>query len=259
MPEPLTLNSAVLGSDEEDDDYVLDEQDSDSDGEVKRETKKQRVEEPTPAPVNPVANETTRNALWESFLESTATSASGSGQVTPALEPKTITIERRHRFAGEDVIEKVQVPEDSAEAVNWRKRQPSAVTSEQTSIATGSSPPAAPVSNATSATTQSPRPASTEPTKEASAPASVKPKTAGKPRKSLSSLAAATKPKKLTTLEKSRLDWQSHLATVSPDERDELERNKQAGGTGYLEKVDFLTRVGERRETVFEDSKRKRR
>ncbi|KAG9076535.1 hypothetical protein FRC06_009454 [Ceratobasidium sp. 370] len=259
MPEPLTLNSVILSSDEEDEDYVPDEQASDSDAEAKRESKKQRVEEPTPAPVNPVANETTRNALWESFLESTTASASGSGHISPASEPKTLTIERRYRFAGEDVIERVQVAEDSAEAINWKKRQSSIATPEQTSVEAGPSPPAAPVSNATSTTTQSSRASPTDPTKGTPAPTSAKPKVAAKPRKSLSSMAAATKPKKLTTLEKSRLDWQSHLATVTPDERDELERNKQAGGTGYLEKVDFLARVGERRETAFEDSKRKRR
>ncbi|KAG8737286.1 hypothetical protein FRC10_008376 [Ceratobasidium sp. 414] len=259
MPESVTLNSATLSSDEEDEDYVPNGQDSDSDAETKREHKKQRVEETTPAPADPVANETTRNTLWESFLDSTTTSASGSGHITPASEPKTITIERRHRFAGEDVIEKVQVAEDSAEAANWKKRQPSTITSEQTPVATGPPPSTAPASNATSTTTQSPRASSTDPIQEMPTPTSAKPKAVAKPRRSLSSMAAAAKPKKLTTLEKSKLDWQSHLATVTPDERDELERNKQAGGTGYLEKVDFLTRVGERRESVFEDSKRKRR
>jgi len=153
----------------------------------------------------------------------------------------------------------VEVAEDSAEAVNWKKRQPSITTFEQTSVATGPSPPAAPVSNATGTTAQSSRPSSTDLIKEESVPLSAKSKAAAKPRKSLSSMAAAAKPKKLTTLEKSKLDWQSHLATVTPDERDELERNNQAGGTGYLEKVDFLARVGKRRESVFEDSKRKRR
>ncbi|KAL5637860.1 hypothetical protein ACGC1H_002210 [Rhizoctonia solani] len=87
----------------------------------------------------------------------------------------------------------------------------------------------------------------------------TKPKPPPKSRKSLSSLAAAGKPKKLTTLDKSRLDWQSHLVSSTQEERDDLERNRKAGGAGYLEKVDFLARVGERRDNVFEDSKRKRR
>ncbi|KAG9124614.1 hypothetical protein FRC07_010943 [Ceratobasidium sp. 392] len=254
MPEPQTLNSAILSSDEEDEDYAPDERDSDSDEEAGRGNKKQRIKEPTPTPVNPVADNTTRNVLWESFLEST-TSTPGSGQATPLSEPKMITVERRHRFAGEDVIEKVQVAEDSAEATEWKKKQTSTTVAEQTSVAAEASPPIAPVS---STATRSPRPSFAESTKGTPLSAPVKPKAVPKPRKSLSSLAAATKPKKLTTLEKSKLDWQAHLATATPDERDELERNRQAGGAGYLEKVDFLTRVGERRENVFEDSKRKR-
>ena len=67
------------------------------------------------------------------------------------------------------------------------------------------------------------------------------------------------KPKKLTTLEKSAMDWRAHVDAESVDiggggvggsMRDELEANRRAGG--YLEKVDFLDRVGARREEIFE-------
>ncbi|KAG8724321.1 hypothetical protein FRC12_024335 [Ceratobasidium sp. 428] len=259
MPEPATLNSAVLSSDEEDEDYIPPEQDSDSDGETERENKKQRVKEPTPTPVNPVVSDATRNALWESFLESTAASTPGSKHTTPLSEPKTVTIEKRHRFAGEDVIEKIQVVEDSAEATEWKRRQLPTAVSEETSVAAGPSPSIAPTPSAPNITNPSSRPSSADSMKDTSTPTTTKPKPTAKPRKSLSSMAATTKPKKLTTLEKSKLDWQSHLATVTSNERDELERNRQSGGTGYLEKVDFLARVGERRENAFEDSKRKRR
>ncbi|QRV82100.1 bucentaur or craniofacial development protein [Ceratobasidium sp. AG-Ba] len=258
MPEPLTLNSALLDSDDEDEDYVPDEHESDSDEDTKRESKKQRVEEPESAPVNPVMDDTARNSLWESFLESATTSASVSSQVTPAPEPKKIVIERRHRFAGEDVTEKVQVAEDSAKALEWKKKETSS-TPAQTSSPIKSPLAATPVSSEPSTRASSSCPSLVDPVKQGAKQAAVKPKAVAKPRKSLSSLAAAAKPKKLTTLEKSKLDWQAHLAAATPEERDELERNRQAGGAGYLEKVDFLARVGERRENAFEDSKRKRR
>jgi hypothetical protein len=56
------------------------------------------------------------------------------------------------------------------------------------------------------------------------------------------------------------MDWKAHLeseaAVTDADEggvgtmRDELEANRRGGG--YLEKVDFLDRVGARREELFE-------
>ena len=33
---------------------------------------------------------------------------------------------------------------------------------------------------------------------------------------------------------------------------DELARNRREGGGGYLEKIDFMERVGGRREEIFE-------
>ncbi|KAG8680134.1 hypothetical protein FRC09_018460, partial [Ceratobasidium sp. 395] len=155
--------------------------------------------------------------------------------------------------------EKVQVAEDSAEAVEWKRRHLPAATSEETSVAAGPSPSIVPAPRAPNLINPTSRPSSAGSIKGTSTPTTTKPKPVVKPRKSLSGMAAATKPKKLTTLEKSKLDWQSHLGTVTPGERDELERNRQSGGTGYLEKVDFLARVGERRENAFEDSKRKQR
>ncbi|KAF8594667.1 hypothetical protein BDV93DRAFT_611784 [Ceratobasidium sp. AG-I] len=260
MAEPLSLNSAILGSDDEDDDYVPGEQDSGSDSEVERHAKKQRVQD-LPSEVvakNPVTDDAARNALWESFLESASTSASGSGVPTPQSEAKTITIDRSYRFAGQDVVEKVEVAEDSKEAKEWRSRQLSPrITPENASTATSPSKLDTP---APSTHQVEPLLSSSVDTPVVAPPAvAPKPKVATKPRKSLSSLAAAAKPKKLTTLEKSRLDWQSHVSAATLDERDELERNRKAGGTGYLQKVDFLARVGERRENAFEDSKRKRR
>ena len=80
------------------------------------------------------------------------------------------------------------------------------------------------------------------------------------------------KPKKLTTLEKSAMDWRAHVSG-SPDNglaadapggiegsenlADELERNRRGGG--YLEKVAFLERVENRREELFDESRKRRR
>lgn len=78
-----------------------------------------------------------------------------------------------------------------------------------------------------------------------------------KSKQSLAAMAAATKPKKISTLEKSRLDWNDHLtSSSSKEEVDELERNRK--GAGYLDKVDFLQRVDERKEDARSAGKRRR-
>ncbi|WVF66711.1 hypothetical protein IAT40_001453 [Kwoniella sp. CBS 6097] len=83
----------------------------------------------------------------------------------------------------------------------------------------------------------------------------VKPKPKGpvrrKPRQSLETMSAALdKGKKMTTLEKSQMDWKSHTSTTN-GMADELAANRKGGG--YLEKRDFLDRVGERRSGAFDD------
>ncbi|KAG8955440.1 hypothetical protein FRC04_008791 [Tulasnella sp. 424] len=96
---------------------------------------------------------------------------------------------------------------------------------------------------------------STLPKKPALAPAPRRPT---KSKQSLAALAAATKPKKISTLEKSRLDWNDHLtSSSSKEEVDELERMRKGGG-GYLDKVDFLQRVDERKEDARSAGKRRR-
>lgn len=51
------------------------------------------------------------------------------------------------------------------------------------------------------------------------------------------------------------MDWQSHVAD-GPDQ-DELEANRRGGG--YLEKVEFLQRVGDRKDEMLEASKGNKR
>jgi hypothetical protein len=68
--------------------------------------------------------------------------------------------------------------------------------------------------------------------------------------------------KRLTTLEKSALDWKAHVDAASPGEAElasELEANRRGGG--YLEKVEFLQRVDDRKNQTLDankDHKRRR-
>ena len=95
-------------------------------------------------------------------------------------------------------------------------------------------------------------------------PSTAKP-AAGKrpgPRKSKITLASLPGPKakKLTTLDKSAMDWRAHIQAEEESGsslKDDLEANRRAGG--YLEKVGFLKRVEERREENLDAIKSKRR
>lgn len=80
------------------------------------------------------------------------------------------------------------------------------------------------------------------------------------PRKSkttLASLQSSTKAKKLTTLDKSAMDWQAHLQATGSSVQDELEANRRGGG--YLEKVEFLQRVEDRKDQNLDAMKGSKR
>ena len=78
-----------------------------------------------------------------------------------------------------------------------------------------------------------------------------------KPKKTLGPLPSTSnqKAKKLTTLDKSLMDWKAH--TGDSVLRDELDTNRKAGG--YLEKVEFLKRVDERKEDNLDRMRNKKR
>lgn len=60
--------------------------------------------------------------------------------------------------------------------------------------------------------------------------------------------------KKMTTLDKSAMDWREHLNTnQDPNVKDQLEANRKGGG--YLDKVEFLQRVEERKDTFLDAKK----
>ena len=146
------------------------------------------------------------------------------------------------------VREVVEVPEDSPDAKKWpiwRAQDESASTSG------AAEEPAATSASVVVESTVAVTPAAARPTP----PAGKRPG----PRKPKAQLAelpgrGVTKAKKLTTLEKSAMDWKAHVqSSETAGLQDELEANRRGGG--YLEKVDFLQRVEERKDAVFEAAK----
>lgn len=97
----------------------------------------------------------------------------------------------------------------------------------------------------------------------ASASTSSTPKPPGRrpgPRRSKVTLAPlpSGKAKKLSTLEKSAMDWRAHVAAEAGSGlQEELDANRKGGG--YLEKVDFLKRVDERKDDILEASRSSKR
>lgn len=77
-----------------------------------------------------------------------------------------------------------------------------------------------------------------------------------KPRKSLDAMFATAKAKKLSTLDKSAMDWKEHVES-SQDIKEDLEAHRRGGG--YLEKVEFLQRVEQRTEATREGDRKRRR
>ena len=133
------------------------------------------------------------------------------------------------------------MPEDSDEAKKWPRWQPPAK---------GETQPAEAPGNASASSSAA-----------ASSSATPKPTKRPGPRKSktlLAPLPGAQKTKKLTTLDKSAMDWRAHVeGDSSQPMKEELEANRRGGG--YLEKVEFLQRVGARKEEVLDANKGKRR
>jgi len=138
--------------------------------------------------------------------------------------------------------EVVQVPENSEDAKKWPLWSESGPSNQNT----------ADVDNQVSNSSAALAPVS-------SANENSKPKARG-PRKSklvLPSLPTSSrnKVKKLTTLDKSSMDWKAHVD--SDGVKDELDANRRSGG--YLGKVEFLQRVSERKDDVLEENRAKKR
>ncbi|OCH93941.1 hypothetical protein OBBRIDRAFT_817527 [Obba rivulosa] len=197
----------------------------------------------------------TRQALWVDFQASV--SAPTSTSATPA--PRMVKIEKRFRFAGEDVVEIEEVPEGSEAAKKWPLWKSPEALQEETPLKDASPPPP---QLADTPSTSEPAPASSASVSAAPTASSSKPpaKRPGprKPKTTLAPLPGAQKAKKLTTLDKSAMDWRAHVRTAGDSGlKDELEANRRGGG--YLEKIEFLQRVEERKADALDASTSKRR
>lgn len=95
----------------------------------------------------------------------------------------------------------------------------------------------------------------TSPPSSVAKPAPAKRPGPRRPKTVLAPLPGAQKAKKLTVLDKSAMDWKEHVQSAgeSSELKDELEAHRRGGG--YLEKVEFLKRVEERKEEALEASK----
>jgi len=230
-------------SDSEDDDYVPP---ADDDSDSSEEPELKPVLALLPSEIDEEAKKKARDALWASFQESVAMPHVTS---QPGPPKEMIKVEKRYRFAGEDVVELVDVAVDSPDAKKWPVWRPPE--SEGT----------APVTSRSGTPTVTPtlRPSVTDTLTAETASAKPLAKRPG-PRKPKVSLAAipTQKAKKLSTLDKSAMDWRTHVqAQEDSGLKDELEANRRSGG--YLEKVEFLKRVDERKEDVIETSKSSKR
>ncbi|RPD81558.1 hypothetical protein L226DRAFT_555746 [Lentinus tigrinus ALCF2SS1-7] len=183
----------------------------------------------------------------EIYAQFKASLTASSKPAEAPAPPEMVKVVKRYRFAGEEVTEVKEVPANSDDAKKWPRWTPS------TNASTSTSPAPASISEASDVT----------PVVETSAPIPVKPlaKRPG-PRKTKSKLAdipSKKEPvKKLTTLDKSAMDWRAHVEGESSQPvKEELEANRRGGG--YLEKVEFLQRVEARKEEVLDASKGKRR
>lgn len=161
--------------------------------------------------------------------------------------------------------EVVEVLEDSEDAKKWPLWRPNVKAGTQTDAGLPNPIPAvdeasAPVISDLSAETTREAPTPTSQNTTATNGLSKRPRPGPrKPKTALPELSSAVgKKKTLTTIEKSAMDWKAHVAAEG-DVQDELARNRRAGGGGYLEKVQFMERVGSRREEIFEREKGSKR
>ncbi|SPO29602.1 related to SWR1-complex protein 5 [Ustilago trichophora] len=191
-------------------------------------------------------------AEWEAIKGSDSTPAptsqeSQAGTSTTSLAPEEmISIPTTYKFAGEIHTSFRLLPRSHPEAVKYLSQtNPASTPSSSTATTT------APTSITTTSTS----------TNSNTDPPTKRPPPPGPRRKKTSSLAAlsaaatTTKPTKLNTLEKSKLDWDTfkgNSAKLSQQELDELENQTKGGGKGlgdmkgYLERRDFLDRVKDR-------------
>ena len=140
--------------------------------------------------------------------------------------------------------EVVEVPEDSEDAKKWPlwsgSGAPNQNTANTVNLASSSSAALA-LANSTTDNSKS----------KAHGPR--------KPKIVLPSLPTSSrhKAKKLTTLDKSSMDWKAYVNSDGATTKDELEANRRS--EGYLGKIEFLQRVNERKDSILEETQAKKR
>ncbi|CAK9783992.1 unnamed protein product [Cutaneotrichosporon oleaginosum] len=174
-----------------------------------------------------------RRARAAAALAEMKAEAAAPRKIEKVADEEMVEVQRPRRFAGETVYETVKLRASDPEAIKLLALQREREKNESG----GSGGSGASSSSASPAAGPKPR--------------------RKRPRQSLEALAAALEGgKKMTTLEKSQMDWTSHLSKSKSIE-DELAANRKSGG--YLEKQAFLDRVGERRAAGQDAAKSSRR
>ncbi|OSD05795.1 hypothetical protein PYCCODRAFT_1475278 [Trametes coccinea BRFM310] len=242
-----------MQSDSEDDsDYVppKDAGSEDSDTEA-RAAKRARTSSEAVSLQSASQNKQTGEDVYAAFKASL--NAPAVSETTPApAAPQTVKIVKRYRYAGEEVTEIKEVPADSQEAKQWPLWSPPS----DSQAAAGTS---ASTNERQASAGPSTAPASADSAPSGLSKAPVKRPGPRKPKKTLAPIPKKEPVKKLTTLDKSAMDWRAHVEgeAAASGVKDELEANRRGGG--YLEKVEFLQRVEARKEEVLDASKAKRR
>ncbi|KAH9891137.1 bucentaur or craniofacial development-domain-containing protein [Cubamyces lactineus] len=214
------------------------------------------------APSQSTATRQSADEVYAAFKASLNAPASSDAAPAPAA-PQTVKIVKRYRFAGEEITEVKEVPADSPEAKQWPLWTPPEDKDNAVSSAShGNESAAAAATPSADTPSSSATPGNTSTSTGTSATAKPPGKRPGprKPKTTLAPIPKKQPAKKLSTLDKSAMDWRAHVegaAATGSTVKDELEANRRGGG--YLEKVEFLQRVEARKEEVLDASKGKRR
>ncbi|KAH7869078.1 bucentaur or craniofacial development-domain-containing protein [Lentinula edodes] len=248
----------MLNSDSEDEEYVPDEKADKSSTSSDSEPEAKRPRTELPEPEDPETQQRKRQQLWKAFKESVTSGKDAVDSQATREKQNIVRVEKRYIFAGKEIrraVEVAEVPADSDEAKKWPRISPELTSASISSPANDSASDTIETTLITSATTSGASSSFTQTSQKPSGPKRG-------PRRSKITLGEipgtlrSARPTKLTTLEKSAMDWRSHVSEQdNNDLKDELEANRKQGGGGYLEKVEFLERVSERRESLLDSSK----
>ncbi|GAA5948037.1 hypothetical protein JCM3765_007080 [Sporobolomyces pararoseus] len=229
----------------------------------------------------------TSSASTSQPAQSTSTSTSAVSDVKKGKakanldQSNLVTIKVTYKFAGDTITQDKRVPRDSQEARNYFTLHPEALSSSSSTSSpapTVTSKPSDPTTSSldalfgpesestttpsannnnesVSSSSASPAPSLSKPPSVAPTgpPANKRKKAGGGLGAMAASLGVGSKPAKLNTLEKSKLDWNQYVQTQDGLE-DTLEHARK---DGYLEKKDFLDRVEMRKEEGWEKGRKK--